>query len=113
LFFYRKPRSDKCDTCEQATQDLKAIGDDSSIRAQKIIKELDAHKAEAERRTTRMTQHLNPKDPNYVQEEDWCILATDLMQTQPLPKLSNQSSFFRKKVSIIEILSNYKQSIYQ
>ena len=30
----------------------------------------------------------------------WLTIATDLQQTQPVPKLNNQSSFYKQKVSM-------------
>ena len=33
------------------------------------------------------------------EDNEWITIATDLQQTQPVPKLNNQSSFFKQKVS--------------
>ena len=62
--------------------------------------ELDAHLEEA----NIQVQHLKnrevscPVDAKNV-HSTWITIATDLQQTQPVPRLNNQSAFYKKKVS--------------
>ena len=66
---------------------------------------MQAHKVEARQQQ----QHLKLREiscPIDDQNEDdgWITIATDLQQTQPVPKLNNQSAFYKKKVSKNNIL---------
>ena len=46
--------------------------------------------------------YLEEQCPIDHKREDncWLTIATDLQQTQPVPKLNNQSSFYKQKVSM-------------
>ena len=46
-------------------------------------------------------KYYTEQSPIDASQEDyeWITIATDLQQTQPVPKLNNQSSFFKQKVS--------------
>ena len=54
--------------------------------------------AEGELRRKNMDKHINKEHEEYIEDPSWLNLCTDLMQTLPLPKLSNQSSYFKTKV---------------
>ena len=59
---------------------------------------LEAHQTEARRQQDRL-KYLEEQCPKDHQNQDncWLTIATDLQQTQPVPKLNNQSSFYKKK----------------
>ena len=61
---------------------------------------LNVHKDEARRQQDRLS-YLEKQCPLDHQTPDncWLTIATDLQQTQPVPKLNNQSAFYKKKVS--------------
>ena len=54
--------------------------------------------AEAELRRENMKKHIYEDHEEYIEDPSWLNLCTDLMQTLPLPKLSNQSAYFKTKV---------------
>ena len=96
LLFYRPHKTDKCDTCTELQQSMKIRPDDKV----QLQAELDAHLAEA----NIQVQHLKNREVSCPVEaknvhSTWITIATDLQQTQPVPRLNNQSAFYKKKVS--------------
>ena len=62
---------------------------------------LKAHQEQA----TAQQVHLSEREKSCPiddknEEDDWLTIATDLQQTQPVPKLNNQSAFYKTKVRI-------------
>ena len=67
-----------------------------------LLKEsLELHKDEAKFMQDRL-HYLEEQCPIDHERADncWLTIATDLQQTQPVPKLNNQSSFYKQKVSM-------------
>ena len=67
-----------------------------------LLKEsLELHKEAATFMQNRL-HYLEEQCPIDHQREDncWLTIATDLQQTQPVPKLNNQSAFYKQKVSM-------------
>ena len=96
LLFYRPHKTDKCDTCTELQQSMKIRPEDKV----QLQAELEAHLEEARLQM----QHLAARElscPKYAKDVDstWITIATDLQQTQPVPRLNNQSAFYKKKVS--------------
>ena len=60
---------------------------------------LQAHKKEATDQQLHLSERLQqcPIDAKNPRNE-WVTICTDLQQTQPVPKLNNQSAYYRKKV---------------
>ena len=94
ILFYRPAKTDICDTC---TELEKAIERSPPNLAQ-LQARLQAHKAEAREQQLHL-KHCEEQCPIDAQNEDdvWITIATDLQQTQPVPKLNNQSAFYKKK----------------
>ena len=81
----------------ETKEELKIHAADPQRLAQ-LHEDLQAHKDEAEARRLNMARYLNKENENYIDDPTWLNLCTDLMQTLPIPKLSNQSSYFKTKV---------------
>ena len=94
ILFYRPAKTDVCDTC---TELGKAIERSPPNLAQ-LQARLQAHKVEARNQQQRL-QHFEEQCPIDAENSDncWKTIATDLQQTQPVPKLNNQSAFYKKK----------------
>lgn len=96
LLFYRPHKTDKCDTCTEFDQEMK-IRPADKVRLQA---EKEAHEAEA-----RIQQnHLKAREASSLldakkADNTWITICTDLQQTQPVPRLNNQSAFYKRKVS--------------
>ena len=107
IFFILLYRPAKTDVCDKCTELELAIGRGDPNLAQ-LQARLQAHKAMARYMQERLKYRteqcpidaLNPAN-------EWITIATDLQQTQPVPKLNNQSSFFKQKVSNILFFSKY------
>ena len=95
ILFYRPAKVDECDTCLEYRQ-LIASTPENKVQLQA---DLDAHDKEGKLRQ----RHLSYREESCPLDHKkagntWVTIATDLQQTQPVPKLSNQSSFYKKKV---------------
>ena len=83
-----------CDTCTEINKAIE-LRPPNIAQLQAILQE---HKDEA----IKQQQHLAereiscPIDDKKV-GDPWITIATDLQQTQPVPKLVNQSAFYKKK----------------
>ena len=62
---------------------------------------LKIHKEEADKQVGHLSRREKscPIDDENV-EDDWLTIATDLQQTHPVPKMNNQSAFYKTKVRI-------------
>ena len=74
---------------------------------------LQARKLAHKREATDQQLHLSERLEKCLIDADdkkneWVTICTDLQQTQPVPKLNNQSAYYHKKVSEIlcEIIVN-------
>ena len=95
--FFRPPKSDKCNICCE-TDELLLKHANEPHRVAEIQETKRLHKAEADLRKDNMYRHINMDHEEYVNDPTWLNLCTDLMQMLPLPKLSNQSAYFKTKV---------------
>ena len=96
IFISRAPKSDVCDIC--FVEDMYFKTNEDVERKKKF----DHHKALAQSQR----DHLKEKKETYgnkpADTEDIAI-SLDLQQVIPIPKLPNQSAFFKRKVRIIII----------
>ena len=95
ILFYRPTKVDECDTCTEIKQSIKATPENKV----QLQAELDKHNKESDIQVA----HLSAREQSCPLDDKeagntWLTIATDLQQTQPVPKLSNQSSFYKKKV---------------
>ena len=80
------------------TDELLKIHAANPQRVAQLQEDLKSHRAEAEQRRKNMDKYLNKDNENYIDDPTMLNLCTDLMQTLPIPKLSNQSSYFKTEV---------------
>ena len=94
ILFYIPAKTDVCDTCTE----LELAIDRGAPNLARLQARLQAHKVEARNQQQRL-QHFEHQCPIDAQnpDNDWITIATDLQQTQPVPKLNNQSAFYKKK----------------
>ena len=97
--FYRPAKTDQCDYCTEMK--LKIQGTESH----ELRKELQALLKSHEEQATAQQSHLSEREKSCPSDDKnekdlWITIATDLQQTQPVPKLNNQSAFYKKKVRI-------------
>ena len=100
LFFFitRAPKSDVCDVCFKEDNYLRTSPSDADVRQ----KALDHHRMLAECQR----EHLSEKRetwPSKPADTDHVVISMDMQQVIPIPKLPNQSAFFKRKVRIIII----------
>ena len=90
ILFYRPAKTDVCDTCTE----LQLAIDRGVPNIDRLQARLQAHKEEA-RAQQQQLKYCEQQCPIDAQNEDndWITIATDLQQTQPVPKLNNQSAF--------------------
>ena len=96
ILFYRPAKTDVCDTCT----DLEKAIELSPPNLAQLEARLQEHQHEARKQQ----QHLKDREiscpiDDKKDGDPWITIATDLQQTQPVPKLNNQSAFYKKKVS--------------
>ena len=101
ILFYRPAKTDVCDNCTELKKGIERGGPNLA----RLQERLQAHKAEARDQQLHL-QHREEQCPIDAQNEYnvWITIATDLQQTQPVPKLNNQSAFYEKNVSKNNIL---------
>ena len=99
ILFYRPRKTDECDTCTSIKISMKKTPENIEDLEAKMAQHKVLYKAQQ----TNLQNHeqtigpRNQKDP----KSPWVTIATDLQQTQPLPRLVNQSSFYKKKVRFL------------
>ena len=76
---------------------MDAAHDDVEKAAIKL--RLDQHKMEAKRQQDLLTAQKALAEEE--SEPKWLVLATDMQATQPVPKLRNQSAYFKTKVRFL------------
>ena len=97
--FYRPAKTDVCDYCTEVT--LKIQGAESHQLKTKLQAQLESHEQQAKAQQSHLSEREKSCPSDDKNEEDaWLTIATDLQQTQPVPKLNNQSAFYKKKVRI-------------
>ena len=95
ILFYRPTKTDVCDTCTELDLAIKRGGPNLDL----LQARLQAHKIEGRRQQDRL-KYLEVQCPKEAAENpdySWITIATDLQQTQQVPKLNNQSAFYKKK----------------
>ena len=95
ILFYRPAKTDVCDTCTVLEKSMEVQPQNKA----RLQTKLDQHKEEAKKQQ----HHLSEREKSCPTDDKkpgdaWITIATDLQQTQPVPRLVNQSAYYKKKV---------------
>ena len=98
-FIFRPAKVDECDYCTEADQKIQGAECPSFKSDLQAL--LKIHQEEAAKQVENLSSHERscPIDDENA-EDDWLTIATDLQQTHPVPKMNNQSAFYKTKVRI-------------
>ena len=92
----KKPKADTCDTCadiEKDIKNLKAAGKDYTSEENKLKEHREkADVAYDELKNAKLEDKWDPKE--------WLVLCMDLQQTHMIPKSSNGTHFYKRKLNV-------------
>ena len=91
-----KPKADTCDTCAEIEKDiekLKAAGKDYTAEEKKLKDHQDKANAAYD-------ELANGKVEDIWDPKEWLVLCMDLQQTHMIPKSSNGSHFYKRKLNV-------------
>ena len=95
ILFYRPSKTDVCDTCTVLEKSMEVTPQNKA----RLQTKLDQHKEEAKKQQ----HHLSEREKSCPTDDKkpgdaWITIATDLQQKLLVPRLVNQSAFYKKKV---------------
>ena len=100
IFISRPPKSDVCDICFVEDAYFNTMPDEDGDVERK--KKWEDHKALGQSLRDNLNQ-MKEIYANKPKNTDDIAISLDLQQVIPIPKLPNQSAFFKRKVRIIII----------
>ncbi|KAK3896208.1 hypothetical protein Pcinc_000130 [Petrolisthes cinctipes] len=90
---FSPPNSDTCTTCDKAKNGIRLANETNNEQGKVALQEfLDAHITQARKGQALMKQFGNNKEP------DTRVIAIDLQQTRPLPRLTTNVVYYKRKL---------------
>ena len=101
ILFFRPAKTDVCDTCTELGISINETpAPENKVELESKLAE---HVKQYEAQQDNLKNH-ELKCPDEKHEDPdcpWITIATDLQQTQPVPRLVNQSAYYKQKVRFL------------
>ena len=101
ILFYRPSKTDVCDTCTELGIAIKETT--APEKKVELERKLAEHVMQYKAQIGNLHNHEEkcPAEKLENPEFPWITIATDLQQTQPVPRLVNQSAYYKQKVRFL------------
>ena len=101
IIFHLFPKKDICDICYEYKLDIKQA---EGPEKDEIVVDYKNHKDKAD------VAYKALREAASCDEKEWAVIVMDLQQTQPVPKLSTGTAYYKRKLNFYNFCVHDAQS---